>query len=90
MTEKIDRVTFRVGMHKGTGLMMALCNELSGLVVHAHSDEELDEKIPAALRSFLIHTQGDDSEWVLIKDAPPGFTPLAYIAERSLRNSRSK
>jgi hypothetical protein len=88
MAEQIDRVTFRVGTHKETGLMMALCNELSGLVVHAYSDEELEEKIPAALRSFLRHTRDDDSEWVLTIDAPPGFTPLAYIAQRSLPNDR--
>jgi hypothetical protein len=88
MAEQIDRVTFWVGTHKETGLMMALCNELSGLVVHAYSEEELGEKIPSAVRSFLRHTSGDDSEWVLTRDAPPGFTPQAYIAQRSLSDDR--
>lgn len=71
MAETIDRVTFWVGTHEKTGLIMALCNELSGLVVHAYSDDELEEKIPDAIKSFLRHTRGDDSEWVLTNDAPP-------------------
>lgn len=81
---KIERVTFWVCIHKDTGLWVAQCNELSGLVVHAYSGEELEEKLPAALRSFLMYTRNDDSVWHVKKEAAPGFIPPAYIAQRAL------
>jgi hypothetical protein len=84
-----ERYEFKILMHR-TGLQMAICPELRGFVVHAHSEEELDRKLPLAMRSFMKTTTGDDSEWVLTKEElAPGYTPLAYIAARAFDQSRA-
>ena len=80
----LKEVNIRVLNHGATGLKMALCDELPGFVVHANSAEEMDEKIPAALHSFIKLTTGEDTNWVLASDeTPPGFDPNTYVARRS-------
>jgi hypothetical protein len=84
MTNIPDRVTFDVNTHRETGLKVAICKEVPGLVLHAHSDDELSRKIPLAVQSFIKATTGEETEWVLIDDEPiPGYSSLAYIAARA-------
>jgi hypothetical protein len=82
----LKQVTVRVLTHNATGLKMAISEDLPGFVVHAHSFEEMDEKIPAALRSFVKATQGDDAPWIVSSEStPPGYQPTEYIARPKSR-----
>ena len=90
MTEKLSEVSIQVLTHRDSGLKMALSPELPGFVVHANSSDELDNKIPAALRSFMKYTRGDDSEWrVISEETPAGFDPICYIARSNTVTSRA-
>ncbi len=46
---------FRIGVlqHKGTDLLIATSEDLKGLMVHARTEEELEERIPEAIRELL-------------------------------------
>lgn len=77
-----DRVTFYFGEHSETGLWMARCHEFPGVIVHGYSIDELVERIPSALRSYVRETTGVESDWHLVTDSPPGFVPPSYFAQR--------
>ena len=73
--------------HTETGLLAAVSDDLHGLVVHAHSPEEIEKLLPDAIRDILV-AQGFE---VLSVTAEPderlssaGFGPPAYIANASL------
>jgi hypothetical protein len=84
MTEKLTEVRIKILTHSTSGLKMATSEDLPGFVVHANSAEELDEKIPAALKSFCTLTRDDKTDWVLISDdVPPGFEHIAYTARQA-------
>lgn len=51
MKEKIIKI--RVLCHQTTGLLMATSEDIAGLVVHGRSNEELEKKIPLAVRDLL-------------------------------------
>lgn len=79
----LNELTIQVLIHGETGLRMALCDALPGFIVHANTSEELDEKIPTALQSFIKRTKGEDTLWVLMsEETPPGFLPNHYIARQ--------
>jgi hypothetical protein len=86
MTEK--RIEIRTLIHTGTGLMMAVCDELKGFSVVGDTYAEIERKLPDALRDHFdllgfevgtldVHSEDEDS----------GFRamPPAIIAEASLR-----
>ena len=47
------RFRIHLRQHKKTGLWLAMADEFPGFVVHAHSDEELDEKLGPAFESYM-------------------------------------
>lgn len=46
-------VRINVVEHRKTGLMIAMSEDLEGLMVHGRTEEELDARIPDAIRSLL-------------------------------------
>lgn len=50
-------ITINVVMHRDTKLMVATSPELRGLMVHGRSPEELNRRIPEAIKA-LLEAQG--------------------------------
>jgi hypothetical protein len=70
---------------------MAVSEDLRGLVVHAHSEEEMEAKLPTAVQE-LLEAEGHRVDAVsLMRDkfsAIPDFGPPAFIANASLHATR--
>jgi hypothetical protein len=75
-------IEIRIKEHKTTGLLMGLCDEIPGFVVHAHSEEEMLDKLGAAFESYM-RAVGRPVEGVHVKrhDAPAGYWPPKYTAD---------
>jgi hypothetical protein len=81
----------RLLRHRTSDLLMAVSEDLAGLVVHAHSEEEMEAKLPAAVQD-LLEAEGYTVATVsLMRDkfsATPDFGPPAFIANASLNATR--
>ncbi len=70
---------------------MAVSEDLHGLVVHAHSEVEMERKLPKAVQD-LLEAEGYQVAGVeLMRDkfsAIPDFGPPAFIANASLSATR--
>ena len=75
----MDSMTIRVDLLKSTsGLLMAVSPDLRGLCVHGETLEELDERIPAGIKSILECMHSDRT--VVVDEAVgdhAGFSPVA-------------
>jgi hypothetical protein len=67
--------------HKTTGLLMAVSDDLPGFVVHAHSEEELEDKLASVFEAFMRATDRPVKNVTVIKNEPaPGFGPPHFVA----------
>lgn len=56
-----------------TGLLIAISEDLPGLYVHGRSQEELDERVPIAIKA-LVEAQGEKvGQIVRCDDVPSAF-----------------
>jgi hypothetical protein len=53
------RIIVHLVQHKTTGLIAAVSDDLYGLVVHGHSEEEIRRKLPEAIKD-LVSAQGNE------------------------------
>jgi hypothetical protein len=84
----MDEIRIRVLRHRLTGLVMAISDDLPGFVVHAHSHDELAEKIQGAYEGFMRAIgRGDEVAVVVPEDAPPGYECCAFIAKVERRKA---
>jgi hypothetical protein len=85
MIEKTIKI--KILGHKGGDLLMAVSDDLRGLVVHGRSDEEIEERLPGAVRD-LLEADGFDVVSLQIKrqdESPvPDFGPPTFVANASL------
>jgi hypothetical protein len=60
--------------HRKTGLLMALCDELPGFIVHADTDEEIEAKLAPAFKQYM-RAAGQHVESVQVTGSgrPPGY-----------------
>jgi hypothetical protein len=84
MERKIIRIsTLR---HKGSDLLLAYSDDLKGLAVHGRSHEELERKIPLAIKD-LLEADGYEVKSVELQrekeDEETDFIPTALIASAS-------
>jgi hypothetical protein len=85
MIDKTIRI--KVLAHKGGDLLMAVSEDLRGLVVHGRSDDEIEEKLPGVVRDLL---EADGFEVVSLQierqdESPvPDFGPPTFVANASL------
>lgn len=87
--EKVERqVRITVLKHRDTDLLMATSYDLLGLMVPGRSEEELAEKIPAAIREIL---EAEGNEVLSVEfmepraDLPEEFIPPPHIADAVVR-----
>jgi len=81
----MERAYITVRCHRETGLMMATSDDLPGFVVHAHSEQELKQKLKMAFESFMKATGRPVQDATVEEDSPAGYTPPAYIARAHLQ-----
>ena len=80
-------ISIKVFCHRKTDLLMAMSNDLPGLVVHARTDEELERKLPLAIRDLLEASGNEVVQLTVVKDESlslHNFGPPAFIANASL------
>ena len=70
--------------HGKTGLLMALCDELNGFVVHAHTDDEMEAKLVPAFEQYMKAAGRDIGRFELVRKAPPGYRPPTFLARTHL------
>jgi hypothetical protein len=79
-------IKIRVLRHSGTDLLMAMSDDMPGLVVHARSDEEIERKLPIAVRDLFEASGFTVASVSLLRDesaAPANFGPPAFIVNAS-------
>ena len=85
MDEKVIKI--KVFCHSKTGLLMASSEEMPGLVVHGRTHEELEHKLPLAVRDLLEASGFQVEDVSVMRDdsvVPSNFGPPAFIANASL------
>ena len=87
MTVRTKIVKIEVVRHRTTGLLVAMSDDLPGLMVHGRTDEEIDERLEGAVRE-LLEAEGKtvvDIEVTPAEDGlPKGFVTGAVIASARL------
>ncbi len=92
MKEQLEQVERQIRItvleHRNTDLLMAISYDLPGLMVPGRSEEELAEKIPAAIQEIL-EAEGNKVLSVELMepraDLPEDFIPPAHIADAVVR-----
>jgi len=70
--------------HRKTGLLMALCDELPGFVVHADTDAEIESKLAPAFEQFM-EAAGHHVESVQVTKEPlSGDWPPTFLAKAAM------
>jgi hypothetical protein len=85
MEEKSIKI--KVLRYNKTGLLMAMSEDMPGLIVHGRSDEELERKLPLAVRDLLEADGHEVVQVTVVRDessSPHNFGPPAFIANASL------
>lgn len=84
--DETEDTLIRVLRHKDTGLIMALCDDLPGFVVHAHSYDELEAKLGPAFQSFKRALGEPVGEVQVHRDVrTAAYDPPAFIAKAQLQ-----
>ena len=79
-----DLVRIHLASHRSTGLFMATSRDVPGFVVHAHSEEELRDKLETALNSYM-RALGERAHYVVDDEEPAaGFWPPEVTAHREM------
>lgn len=77
--------------HRTTDLLVAVSDDLYGLVVHGRSEEEIRDRLPGVIRE-LIEAQGHQLLSLDVKQddrlARAGFGLPAYVASAALVDQR--
>ena len=75
-------IKFIIRKHKKTGLLMALSPDTPGFIVHAHSDEELEEKLVPAYRAFMDAIGKPlDGEYELVNESTEDYWPPTFVLQ---------
>lgn len=75
-----DEIKVRSFVHKTTGLIVALSDDVPGFIVHAHSDDEMEAKLAAEYAAFIEASEGRTVRVIVEAYEPaPGFGPPAFM-----------
>ncbi len=84
MRQKTREFHVRVMKHTETGLLVAECDQLRGLIVHGRTPDELRVRVPQALRAIL-EAKGETVGEIDFQDhAAPGFESGHGVAQVAL------
>lgn len=77
----MPQIQIHVVQHKKTGLLAAVSDDLEGFIVHAHNEDELFAKLPAAFKGFMEAIDTPVSNVEVVQSTPAGFWPPSYTAK---------
>jgi hypothetical protein len=69
--------TVEIVRYVKSDLLMAFSAELPGLLVPARSEEQLDQRLPGAIRE-LLEAQGNTDITLTLESEPPQLPPDLY------------
>lgn len=82
-------INIRTVCHRKTGLLTAFSDDLPGLLVTARTEDEMEEKLPAAVREMVEANGGQVVGDVIVtrdeEHMPESFGPPAFIANAVLQ-----
>jgi len=79
-------ITVNIIKHKDTGLLLGTSEEIKGLYVHGRSLEELESRIPDAIREILEASGKKNVKVMAVEDGePPVVTPSFHAARSSVK-----
>jgi hypothetical protein len=87
--EGVEMRTIRVHLVRNTttGLLVAMSQDMKGLMVAARSEEQIEEELPGAIREIL---EAEGRRVLSVTAAPdpvglpPGFSPFNMVASARL------
>jgi predicted RNase H-like HicB family nuclease len=85
MEERAIRIT--LAKHDDTGLLAATSDDLHGLVVFGKTVEEIERKLPIAIKELLEASNEEVGSVVVVPDdriSRAGFGPPAFVANALL------
>lgn len=69
-------ITVEIIRHEKTGLLVALSDDMRGLLVHGDTVEEIEERLPKAIHDILEHETKGQAR-IIVEEVPvtamPGF-----------------
>lgn len=74
-------ITVEVMQHEATGLLVAVSEDVKGLYVHGRSPEELEARIPQALRA-IFEADGRSAGRIEKRDGAPKAPPFRKYSAR--------
>jgi len=78
----MSEIEIQILQHKTSGLLMAISKDVPGFIVHAHTDEELEEKLVPAYVAFMEATGAPlDDEYQLVNRSTPDFWPPVFVLQ---------
>lgn len=77
----MPQIQIHVIQHKKTGLLAAVSDDMEGFIVHAHDEDELFAKLPAAFQGFMDAIGNPVSNVQVEQNTPAGFWPPSYTAK---------
>lgn len=75
-------ITVEVAEHKGTGLLVGFSKDMKGLYVHGRTEEELEARIPQAIKAIL-EADGKGTYQVMKVEDDAEELPEAFTLQRS-------
>jgi hypothetical protein len=79
MLVKNTLISINVLYHPPTKMLVATSPELKGLIVHARSEEEINERVPLAIR-LIMEADGYIVESVTPVDGDESPAPAGFVA----------
>jgi hypothetical protein len=77
-------IKIHVMKHKDTGLLAAMSDDLKGFIVHAHTEDELLNKLGSAFAHYMDAIGEPVSDVKVTQESPAGFWPPVYRASGRL------
>lgn len=78
---KVETIT-----HRKTGLLIAMSNDLPGLYVHGRNEDELNDRVPQAIKALLEAAGETDVMIVRCEDEELSPNFKANVAHYALNN----
>lgn len=81
MQERLIRISLK--QHKDGDFFMAVSDDLRGLVVHGHTVEEINERVPGAIRDLLEFDGVQVKSVTPVSEQSDGFVQVGRTSYRA-------
>lgn len=78
-------ISVEIIKHRNSDLLMGISDDMKGLYVHGRSYEEVESRIPGAIREIL-EAEGKTNVQVLpVEDSPREAMPSSFVSTHTVR-----